>query len=162
MLTRPQQILLKRAQRQAGIEDAEYRETMESLCHVRSSTDPRLADEDLDKMLAYFEAVFWRGVDAGRLQPSCKPNEPFQKRGFWKARNCAGNTSRDRHSYSDLSIRIEAFEADLALLGYGPDYCQAIREKVTHGRDDVRALHHYRVALERTLSAKRRRVEQPF
>lgn len=69
MLSRPQQILLKRAQRQAGVDDAEYRDTLESLCGVRSSTDERMGDEHLDVMLSYLEAIYWRTVKSGALQP---------------------------------------------------------------------------------------------
>ena len=50
-------------------------------------------------------------------------------------------------------------------LGCGAGYCATIRKNVCQGRDDDRALHLYRAALERTLKAKVRReecAENPF
>ena len=73
MLSRPQQILLKRAQREAGLSDDEYRDALQTVTGCRSSTAPALTDRHLDKVLAYFEAIHWRNVDAGELQPSSSP-----------------------------------------------------------------------------------------
>jgi len=163
MLSNPQKALLKRAQREAGLCDSEYREALDLVTGCTTSTDPRIGDDQLDVLLAYFEAIFWRKVDGGQLQPGCKGNEIFQQRGFWAARNRRGNTSRDRYSHSNLTLRIESLEADLAGFGCGPGYCAAIRARVTRGANDVRALHHYRAALEKTLKSKQKTaVSQPF
>jgi len=88
MLSRPQQILLKRAQREAGLPDDEYRDALQTVTGCRSSKDPQLTDRHLDLLLGYFEAIHWRKVDAGQhvfageLQPPCRPNAVFRQRGF--------------------------------------------------------------------------------
>lgn len=157
MPSRAQQILVKRAQREAGLADADYREAIETVSGIpgcRSSTDGRLTDEHLDKLLAYFEAIFWRRVDLGELQPGCNSGAIFRQRHFWAQRNRAGNTSRDRHTAAVLSDEIGRLEAGLAALGFGPDYCAAIREKVAAGRAHTYGQRLYKAALERTLRAK--------
>ena len=83
----------------SGLADAEYRETLEltsSLPGCRSSKDPRLNHRHLDKLMALFGAIYWHRVDSGELQPGCKPNSPFRKRGYWANKNRSDNTSRDR------------------------------------------------------------------
>ena len=163
MLSRAQQILLKRAQRQAGIEDAEYRETLQRFAACESSRDSRFSDESLDTILAYFEAIYWRGVDADILQAPCRGDEVFQQRGFWASKNTRAETSRDRYNVAVLSAKIGALESQLERLGCGRSYCQAIREKVTQGGATALCLNHYRAALERTLKSKRKAaVEQPL
>jgi hypothetical protein len=163
MLSNAQKGLLKRAQKEAALPDEEYREALELIAGLHSSTDSRLGDRHLDKLLAYFEAIFWRKVDSGELQPPCKANAVFQKRAFWAEKNKAGETSRDRYVLDGLQLRIAQIEHALADLGYGAKYCEAIREKVTTGRDDVRALHHYRAALENTLKSKQKKaITAPF
>lgn len=163
MLSRAQQILLKRAQRQAGIEDAEYRETLQRFAGCESSRDSRFSDESLDTILAYFEAIYWRAVDAGILQAPCRGDEVFQQRGYWASKNTRAETSRDRYTTSTLNATIGALESELERLGFGRSYCQAIRENVTQGDTSARSLNLYRAALERTLKSKRKSaVEQPF
>ena len=156
MLTRRQQILLKRAQREAALPDDEYREALETVSGCRSSKDPRLTDRHVDLTLAYFEAIHWRKADAGHLQPSRGPNAVFRQRGYWARKNPGPQTSRDRYALPQLSREIGALETALAELGFGDAYCAAIREKVTHGRADAHSGHLYKAALERTLRAKRR------
>ena len=158
MLTRPQQILLKRAQREAGLEDAEYREALATIADCRSSKDRRMTDRVLDKALAYFEAIHWRKVDQGELQPSCKPDAVFRQRGFWAAKNTRFETSRDRYTANAIGTEIAKLESSLAELGLGESYCDAIRDQVTEGRRDAQALRHYAAALTRTLNAKRRKI----
>lgn len=163
MLSRAQQILLKRAQRQAGIEDAEYRETLLRFAGCDSSRDSRFSDESLDTILAYFEAIYWRAVDAGILQAPCRGDEVFQQRGYWASKNTRAETSRDRYTSSILNVEIGALESQLQRLGFGQSYCQAIREKVTQGGASALCMNRYRAALERTLKSKRKSaVEQPF
>ncbi len=167
MLSNAQKSLLKQAQRQAGIDDAEYRDTLQLLTGCQSSTDPDFSNSDLDKVLAYFEAVYRRQVDTGRLPAPSGHKAVLSKEGFWAARNRRGNTSRDRHGYAGLTAELEALEHDLGELGYGPGYCAAIKQKVTHGRADRQALQHDRAALVRTLNSKRKKtpagaVERPF
>jgi hypothetical protein len=108
----------------------------------------------LDKLLGYFEAIHWRAVDAGKLQPSCRPAAVFRQRGYWAAKNTRFENSRDRYTHTNLGQAIAALENQLAATGCGPGYCAAIRKNVCKGRDDAHALHHYRTALERTLKAK--------
>lgn len=163
MLSRAQQIILKRAQRQAGIEDAEYRETLFRFAGCESSRDSRFSNEHLDTVLAYFEAIFWRAVDAGILNAPCKGDEVFLQRGYWASKNTRAETSRDRYNTKNLSAEISALESELERLGFGESYCQAIRENVTQGGTNARCLNLYRAALERTLKSKRKSaVEQPF
>src|SRR5208283_660769 len=96
MLSRAQQILLKRAQREAALADGEYREALETVAGCRSSKDSPLTDGHLDSLLGYFEAIHWRKVDAGDLQRSCRPDAVFRQRGHWAAKNTRQETSRDR------------------------------------------------------------------
>ena len=65
MLTNPQKAILKRAQREAGLADADYRDALQTVAGCRSSTDPILTNRHLDKLLAYLEAIHWHAVDAG-------------------------------------------------------------------------------------------------
>lgn len=164
MLSRSQQILLKRAQRQAGIDDAEYRDALEHFAGVRTSTAEELIDEHLDLLLAYFEAIYWRAVEAGTLQPPCNRSEPFQKPGYWAGKNPRGNTSRDRYNVEGLGREIASLESRLASLGYGPSYCASIKDRVipTAHSGWPAGLAKYRAALERTLASKQRLAFKPF
>ena len=159
MLSRAQQILLKRAQREAGLLDDDYRDALETVTGRRSSTAPALTDRHLDKLLAFFEAIHWRAVDAGGLQPSGSPTAVFRQRGFWATRNTGQETSRDRFNHFNLGQEIADLERRLADLGFSKLYCEGIRKNVTKGRLDAHALHLYRTALQRTLSAKARQRE---
>ena len=156
MISRAQQILIKRAQREAGLNDVEYREALLVVSGFTSSTDPGLTDRHVDLFLAYAEAVYWFGVDAGRLQPAGDPNAVFRQRGYWANKNPRSNTSRDRFNGSSLASRVADLEAALAELGLGASYCAAIRQKVIQGCNDDRSLRIYCAALRRTLDAKRR------
>jgi hypothetical protein len=156
MLSRPQQILIKRAQREAGLGDAEYRDALEIISGCRSTTDARMTDRHVDLALAYFEAILWRQVDLGTLQASCKPDAVFRQRGFWAAKNTQQETSRDRYSRTKLDREIAALEAALLAIGFGPGYCAGIRQKVSPSQD-ARSLWSYKAALERTLRAKQRK-----
>jgi hypothetical protein len=165
MLSRPQQILLKRGQKEAGLQDDEYRDALEMIAGCRSSTSPAMTDRHLDKLLAYFEAIHWQGIDAGRLQPSRSLNAVFRQRDYWAAKNTNQETSRDRFNGSNQGQEIAALERQLAELGCHANYCAAIRQNATKGRTDARALHLYRTALERTLKAKSRtlqRADDPY
>lgn len=154
MLTRPQQILLKRAQREAGLDDADYRDALETVSGFRSSTDPDMTDRHVDTALAYFEAIHWHKVDQGQLQSSCRPDAVFRQRGYWANKNTRQETSRDRYRGDNLSRDIADLESALSALGFSGGYCAAIRANVTRGRGD--AQHLYKAALERTLRAKRK------
>ncbi|HYG35760.1 MAG TPA: hypothetical protein VEC99_13300 [Clostridia bacterium] len=159
MLTRSQQILLKRAQKEAGLSDAEYREAIEVVTGIpgcRSSKEPSLTDRHLDKMLAYFEAIHWRRVDLNELPAECKPGAVFRQRGFWAGKNTNSETSRDRFVSSTLGAEISRLERALGSLGFGVGYCQAIRERVCGEDSSSAADYRYKAALERTLSAKRK------
>lgn len=163
MLSRPQQILLKRAQQEAALADADYREaiaTVSGMADCRSSTDRRLTDGHMDGLLGYFEAIHWRKVDAGELQSACKPDAVFRQRGFWAGKNRRGNTSRDRYVQRDLSAQIQSLEQELHELGYGLKYCQAIQQKLRVNGVFSQAA--YLGALSRTLKAKQKTATQPF
>jgi hypothetical protein len=159
MLSRRQQILLKRAQREAALPDGEYREALELVSGCRSSTAPAMTDRHLDLLMGYFEAIHWRKVDAGELQPPCRPDAVFRQRGYWAAKNTRQETSRDRFTDLNLGRSIADLERKLEELGFGKSYCDSIRKNSTHGRNDAHALHLYRAALERTVNAKARRRE---
>ena len=153
MLTNPQKSLLKRAQLQAGIADAEYRETLgriSGLASCQSSTDARLTDAHLDNLLAFFEAIYWSRVDAGELPGACKANAPFRQRGYWAQRNRRGNNSRDRFNAVELGRQIQALEEEMYGLGYSLAYLQAIQVRI-----EPFSLPAYLGALTRTLKAKR-------
>jgi hypothetical protein len=160
MLSRAQQILLKRSQREAGLSDGDYRDALQLIAGCRSSTSPALTDRHLDKLLAYFEAIHWRAVDAGTLQPCGTAAAVFRQRGYWAAKNTRQETSRDRFTGLNLGQAVADLESRIAALGFGAGYCAAIRKNVCKGRDDARALHLYRSALERTLKAKAVRAER--
>ena len=160
MLTNPQKSLLKRAQREAGLSDDDYRDALQMIAECRSSTAPALTDRHLDKLLGYFEAIHWHAVDAGQLQPSCKTNAVFQQRGFWASRNNNQETSRDRFNGRNQGGEIADLERQLAALGYSAGYCAVIKRNVCHGQTDARALHLYMGALKRTLKAKAKQAER--
>jgi hypothetical protein len=159
MLSNPQKALLKRAQREAGLSDDDYRDALQTVTGCRSSTSPTLTDRDMDKLLGYFEAIHWRAADAGTLQPSCSADAVFRKRGYWAAQNTKQETSRDRFTGLNLGRTVADLEREMGAMGYGQGYCATIRKKVAHGRDDAHALHIYMGALQRTLKAKARRKE---
>jgi hypothetical protein len=140
--------------------DDDYRDALETITGCRSSTAPALTDRHLDKLLAYFEAIHWRAVDAGTLQPTGSATAVFRQRGYWQAKNTPQETSRDRFTGVNLSEEIAALESKLTALGFGGGYCTGIRRKVTSGRTDARALHLYRAALERTLNAKTKKADR--
>lgn len=160
MITRPQQILIKRAQREAGLSDDEYRDALDTTSGCRSTKDPKLTDRGVDLVLAYLEAIYFRKLDQGLLQPSCSPDAVFRQRGHWKAKNCGGKTSRDRFIESDLGCTIADLEASLAGLGFAASYCAAIRSKVMGHRTDTSAQYRYKAALERTLRSKQKKLVQ--
>lgn len=161
MLSRPQQILLKRAQREAALDDAEYRDALEAVTGHRTSTAPALTDRHLDKLLGYLEAIHWQAVDAGKLQPSGSATAVFRERLFWARKNTKLETSRDRFNQSNLGQSIADLEGHLATLGFGKLYCDSIRRNVTKGHEDARAQYLYRTALERTVKSKARHLGAP-
>lgn len=152
MLTRPQQILLKRAQAEAGLVDAEYRAgiaTISGWPDCTSSKDRRLTDRHLDNLMSYFEAIYWAKVNSGGLQPGCKPDAVFRQRGYWASKNRRESTSRDRFVERQQRAACDALEQRLFDLGYGLGYVQTIQMRITPW-----SLMAYRAALERTLAGK--------
>lgn len=162
MLTKPQIWTIKAAQRQAGIRDDEYRQTLAELFGVNTSKDPALGDDAFDVLMSYFEAIYWRGVDSGALQPPCTGKETFRQRGYWAAKNPAGNTSRDRYAGDALHEEIEEAESRLVILGFGQSYLSAIRHRVCGESNSPPRLRAYLAALNRTLKAKEAKIAQPF
>jgi hypothetical protein len=158
MITRFQKALVKRAQREAALPDEDYRDALHAVCGCRSTTDPRMTDRDVDLVLAYMEAIYWRAVDSGTLQPVCNSNAVFAQRGYWAKKNPKTETSRDRFCKSQADGEIEELEREMAALGFGKRYCEGIKARVTQGRTDTRAVFQYKTALARTLESKRRSV----
>lgn len=160
MLSRPQQILMKRAQAQAGLTDADYRELLanELGFGVRSSTAPQLTDRHLDKFMAFVEAIFWKRVDEGRpfdAALAASKRLPFQVRGYWAAKNNAQQNSRDRHVSAAVETEIAHLESEMKSLGHNQRYLDSIFNRV--GGSPWA----YKAALERTLATKTP-SENPF
>lgn len=156
MLSNAQKGLLKRAQAEVALSDLEYRAalaTVSGMADCRSSTDARLTDGHVDRLLSYFEAILWRKVDAGELQASCKPNAVFRKRGFWAGRNRQGNTSRDRHVEQEAARQVVVLEGELHALGFGFAYLSAIENRIVPW-----SVVNYLAALKRTLLSKRKKL----
>ena len=162
MLSNPQKALLAMAKRQVGFTDDDYRQALQEVTGVRSSTDARLGDRHFDRIMGYFEAVYWLKVDKAELlhDPS-KGNAPFLTRRFWASRNTAEETSRDRFALNRLNLEIAQLERAFGDLGYGPEYVAKIKENVSRDRsgDDLRSLHAYAAALRRTLAGKKKHME---
>ena len=59
-------------------------------------------------------------------------------------------------------MKIEVLESELAEMGYGSDYVQRIRKKVTKGQTNAGSMNAYRAALERTLRSKKAGLTVPF
>ena len=153
-LSRPQQIMLKRAQQEAALSDSEYREAIATVFGAqdcRSSIDPRLTDEHLDRLMSYFEAIFWQKLYRHEVQKSPNPRALFRAPKYWATRNQRGYTSRDRYTESQLMEDILDLEEKLATHGCSPAYLAGIRAKISPFD-----LVHYRAALNRTLRAKSR------
>ncbi|MGA3269350.1 MAG: hypothetical protein ABSE16_21365 [Verrucomicrobiota bacterium] len=164
MLSRPQQILLKRAQAEAALPDPDYRSaiaTISGMADCRSSKDPRLTDRHVDNLLSYLEAIHWRQVDAGTLQASFKSNAIFRQRGYWAAKNTAASTSRDRYVDRSVAREVADLERQLQELGCGLRYLEAIRANMQRGGKPFSQVK-YAGALKRTLAAKQRPANCPF
>ncbi len=153
MLSRLQQILIKRAQAEAGLNDEEYRDLLEELTGCRTSKDPRLGDRQLDVVLALFEAICWRGRDGGIL-PAPNARSAFRNRGYWAAKNRSGETSRDRFVSERVKADCSDLEEALQKLGFGDRYCASIRIKVSGHDQSTSGMIRYRAALRRTLKFK--------
>lgn len=145
MLTNAQKMILKRAQRQAALTDAEYREALNLIAGVSTSTDPKLGNVGLDSLMAYFEAIYWRKVDLREL-PAPGPDAVFRRRGYWAGRNLQGNTSRDRFAQRQFQDQINELEQTLHDHGKTDAYLAGIRRR-TGGRRVA-----YAAALRRTLA----------
>lgn len=154
MLSRSQQILLKRAQRAAALPDDEYRDALEVATGCRSSRDREFNDRGLDKFQAFLEAIYFRKLDAGELQPAGSAFAVFRRRGYWAGKNTNHQTSRDRFTGLNLNQVISDLERRLAAIGFGREYCEGIRNKSAQGRTDAHGQHLYLAALRRTVAAK--------
>lgn len=151
-LTNAQKSLCKRAQRQADVPDAEYREAwrqITGLADCDTSTDPRLGNRELDKMMSYMEAIYWRRIDERTLQVGAyNRHHPFRTRGYWSARNRKIETSRDRFLAGAASGNVIGLERNLSLAGYDPKNLEGIRRRM-----DGKTPFAHRAALQRTLNA---------
>jgi len=158
MLTPPQRRLLKMAQRDAALPDAEYREELVRIAGVNSSTASTWTEEQFDATMALFEAIYWRKVIQRLIVPNNSPRAVFRVRGYWASKNPRRNTSRDRYTASQLGELIQDAEAALAgHIGIGAQrYLEAIRARVVGGRSGLAAERDYLAAIQRTLAAKLR------
>jgi hypothetical protein len=152
MLTNQQKALIKQAQRDARLTDAEYREVWQTVAGVSSSTDPRLGDEHMDTFMSYVEAIYWRKRD------ELVASNIFRLRGYWAHKNSKAENSRDRFVSRTVKEEVADLERQLAELGYNESYCRVIQQKVTHGVESAYGLTLYRAALARTLAAKRKKA----
>jgi hypothetical protein len=131
---------------------------MSGMDDCRSSTDARLSDRNVDILMAYFEAIYWKKFGEMKfVQPACKPKAVFRQRGYWASKNPKGNTSRDQFGQSNLQPQVNALERELNEMGYGFTYLQAIQNKI-----QPFSLAKYLGALNRTVKAKRAKLNQPF
>jgi len=147
MLTPSQRGLLKRAQAHALIEDAEYRDHIAMVVGVadcRSSTDRRVGNDHFDRLMALFEAIYWRQADRGEL--SGTPSAVFRSRGYWAGRNTRTSTTRDRFTDRRLGREISEAEDHLRTLGKGDAYLAAISKSTGAGWP-------YLAAMRRTIKA---------
>ena len=154
MFTAPQIRLVKMAQRAAGLAEADYHAALAAatgLADCASSKDPRLGDEQFDRVMGYFEAIFWRAYDQATAKPRLAA--PFLKRGYWAGKNPSGNTSRDRHADAQLQRDISKAESYLQLAGKNAGYLAAIRAKTGDGWP-------YLHALKRTVKAESERAQE--
>lgn len=151
MLSNDQKAIIKRAQRECLIDDFEYRQILDEELGfgVRSSTDPRLGDRHFDRILAYFEAIYWRKIDAHEITER-HPKTVFQVRGYWASKNTVKSNSRERYAQRGLESEIQRLEGLLYRAGCHPNYLNAIARKTGHGT------YNYKAALARTLAAKMR------
>jgi len=152
-LTNAQKVLLHRAKREARIEDEDYRAAIASVMQredCRSSKDRRLTDEHLDRLMAWFEFYHWHGVDEERWEARTDSRAVFRRRGYWREKNRAGTTSRDRYNARGLQAECNRLEGLLQRAGKGADYCETIRRKTGGGWN-------YAAALRRTARAKEAR-----
>ena len=93
MITHSQQILIHRAQREAGLDDAEYRDALEAVSGCRSTKDPKMVDRHVDMALSYMEAIYWHRVGAGELPPPGSPNAVFRQPHQWSTAYIAPKSS---------------------------------------------------------------------
>lgn len=157
MISRAQQILVKRAQREAGLNDPDYREALALVTGCRSTTDAKLTDRGVDLALAFLEAIFWRKVDSGELQPPCSRDAVFRQRGYWQTKN-SGETSRQRYLKNHPMSDIRDLENELERLGFSNNYAAAIRARSTGSLSGQAAEYAYKAALRRTVEAKRKKL----
>jgi len=157
MISRAEQIWLKRAQSAAGIADPEYRESLDRFAHVRSSTDPRMTHDQFERLMGYFEAIHWRLRESGAAQPS----DVFRRRGYWAERCHDGDRNRARYAMHQQTDQIHELERDLIGSGVSVDYLDGIRARAMRNarHPDTRDLSAYRAALRRTLAARLRKEE---
>jgi hypothetical protein len=159
MITRAEQIKLKQAQAGAGIQDAEYRATLEQHCAVRSSTDPKFTHEQFERMMALFEAIHWRGRAQGTLEAS----PIFLRAGYWAERCRNGEANRSRWVALRYSGSLHTLEEELLGTGVSVDYLDAIRARTIKDpwRPSPMDQAAYGAALARTIKSRTHNVPNP-
>jgi hypothetical protein len=150
MLTRSQIKLVKMAQREIGLSDADYRDCWRTVAGVSSAKDPRITDEQFDSMLSYLEAIAARSG-----APASGPAKIFRTPSYWRNKNTKAESSRDRYARARAQEDIAQLENKLLELGYFANYAREIKHRVLgDGPVTVLGLHKYRSALQRTIDAR--------
>jgi hypothetical protein len=114
MITRQQSILIHTALRDIrqvnlDFDDAQYRTTLRSICHVESSKD--LSQSGVEQLLAFFESIGW--------------SQPGSDKGYW-AKQAAVGGGRQEYSVDGLCRKYNI----------GGPYLAGIIARITHDRTD--------------------------
>lgn len=146
-----QKALIAQARRALRLTDDDYRQDLRRICKVDTSTARQLTDRDLDRIMAYWEAIYWRTLSTQNPLNSQPQNgiKPFLKPDYWARKNTAHNTSRDRYTKAHAEHDAEHFESLLLAAGKNQAYLQTIKRNCHH--DPVA----YRAALAKTCKALR-------
>jgi len=158
MLTNAQKQLLKRAQRWARMEDEDYRDSLATVTgwqDCRSSTDPRLTDEHVDRLMRWWEWGYWQAVDSGEFEHVGARSNPFRDRNYWAAKNRMGGNSRDRWAADQFQRRCTQLESLMRAAGKRDEYLTVIRQRTGGGWKYVGALERTLRAMHRKQSEKR-------
>lgn len=157
MLTPAQKSLVKRAQRQANLDDEQYRDLWRVITgweDCDTSTDPRIGDRHVDKMMGMLEAIYWLRVDQAQLTHAPGKHSPFLNREYWSRRNKAGQTTRDQYAEKRLAAECNSIALRLQSAGYPIQKIWGITNKLA-GKGPV-AL---KAALSRTLASWTKKME---
>jgi len=156
-LTRPQIIHIQRARREARIDDADYAlqlQIVSGFADMTSSKDRRLTDEHFDAFMSFAEAIYWREVDNGEIDPLPPLKSVFAERGYWQGKNKIANNSRDRFAADRLKVQIANAEVVLQKFGKPRIYLDTICKRTGGGWAYLQALTRTLAALKKTAPGK--------